>query len=106
MKHISFCGDNGIKNDHGVQKMLSPYRKDRALIHDIERLSNSPIAQRKAVIGYCFDYSFSSCDEAAKRHPKEFTRIKNLRATCKENDPTIGVILAGETEQFLVGKSN
>ena len=92
MKHISFCGDNGIKNDHGVQKMLSPFRKDRALIHDIERLASSPLGKRKAVIGYCFNYNFESCDQATQMHPTETQRIKNLRATCKENDPTNGTL--------------
>jgi hypothetical protein len=92
IKHISFCGDNGIKNDHGVQKMLSPYRKDRALIHDIERLSKSPLGSRKAVIGYCFNYSFESCEEALKKHPTDIVRIQNLKRTCKENSPEDGII--------------
>jgi hypothetical protein len=100
IKHISFCGDNGIKNDHGVQKMLSPYRKDRALIHDIERLSKSSLGMKKAVIGYCFDYSFESCDEASKRHPEEVSRIKNLRATCRENDPVNGILDVGPLVDF------
>jgi len=100
MKHISFCGDNGIKNDHGVQKMLSPYRKDRALIHDIERLATTPLGKRKAVIGYCFDYSFKSCDLATKMHPSETQRIKALRATCKENDPVDGVLNVGPLVDF------
>ena len=99
-KHISFCGDNGIKNDHGVQKMLSPYRKDRALVHDIERLKVSPIAKRKAVIGYCFNYSFEQCDEAEKIHPGELTRINNVRATCKENDPVKGILNIKEIVNF------
>lgn len=100
IKHISFCGDNGIKNDHGVQKMLSPYRKDRALIHDIERLAASPLGAKKAVIGYCFDYSYQACDEAITRHPAEETRIKNLRATCKENDPVNGILNVGPLVDF------
>jgi hypothetical protein len=100
IKHISFCGDNGIKNDHGVQKILSPYRKDRALIHDIERLSISPLGKRKAVIGYCFDYSFDSCEQATKHHPTEITRIENLRKTCKENDPVNGILNIGPLVDF------
>ena len=92
IKHISFCGDNGIKNDHGVQKMLSPYRKDRALIHDINRLTTSPLSQRKAVIGYCFNYSFESCEEAVGLHPTQVSRIQNLKKTCKENDPDYGIL--------------
>ena len=100
IKHISFCGDNGIKNDHGVQKMLSPYRKDRALIHDIERLANSPISQRKAVVGYCFEYSFESYIEAKLLHPDQNERLENLRKTCKENDPIDGVLSLGPLVDF------
>lgn len=100
IKHISFCGDNGIKNDHGVQKMLSPYHKDRALIHDIERLSLSSLGARKAVIGYCFDYSFASCEEATKRHPEEVSRITNLKATCQGNDPVNGILNVGPLVDF------
>lgn len=92
VKHISFCGDNGIKNDHGVQKVLSPYRKDRALIHDMERLRSSGLSQRKAVIGYCFNYSFESCERARQKHPNEYSRIENLLNTCKENDPEKGIL--------------
>jgi hypothetical protein len=80
--------------------MLSPYRKDRALIHDIERLAASPLGKRKAVIGYCFDYSFDSCDEALKIHPGEIQRIKALKATCKENDPLNGTLEVGPLVDF------
>lgn len=100
VKHISFCGDNGKKNDHGVQKMLSPYHKDRALIHDIERISSSTLGARKAVIGYCFDYSFASCTEAMTRHPGESARIAQLRDTCKENDPINGILNVGPLVSF------
>lgn len=100
IKHISFCGDNGKKNDHGVQKMLSPYHKDRALIHDIKRISGSALGSRKAVIGYCFDYSFASCNEAIKRHPRESARIDELRETCKVNDPINGELNVGPLVDF------
>ncbi|MFM7093257.1 MAG: hypothetical protein ACKOYL_01685, partial [Actinomycetota bacterium] len=30
VKRLQFVGDNGKKNDHAVQKMLSPYLKDRS----------------------------------------------------------------------------
>ena len=38
VKHIALVGNNGKNNDYGVAKILSPYLKDRSLIHDIERL--------------------------------------------------------------------
>ncbi|SVE53072.1 uncharacterized protein METZ01_LOCUS505926, partial [marine metagenome] len=86
IKRLQFVGDNGKKNDHGVQKMLSPYHKDRSLIHDMRRMQKAPLARRHAVLGYQFRYDFASCDEALLRHPDEYERIKRLRGVCREND--------------------
>ena len=52
IKHIALVGNNGKNNDYGVGKTLSPYLKDRSLIHDIDRLSKNRIAPRRAVIMY------------------------------------------------------
>lgn len=60
VKHISFIGNNGKNNDFNVQKMLSPYLKDRSLIHDIKRLGEAPMGRNQAVLGYCFEYSHDS----------------------------------------------
>jgi hypothetical protein len=61
VKHIALVGNNGKNNDFGVAKILSPYLKDRSLIHDILRLRDFGIGRHKAVVGYCFEYSFESC---------------------------------------------
>ena len=90
VKHIALVGNNGKNNDYGVAKILSPYLKDRSLIHDIERLRDHGVAKRKAVIGYCFDYDFESCKEALKFHPNQTEYIDNIREVCKKNDPSNG----------------
>lgn len=90
VKRFQFVGDNGGKNDHHVEKMLSPYLKDRSLIHDIHRLNHWQISQRQAVIGYMFAYDFQSCDEANQHHPTESVRINNIRTACRSNDPAYG----------------
>jgi hypothetical protein len=90
LKRIQFVGDNGKNNDFNVQKMLSPYLKDRSLIHDIERMRAYPLARRHAVIGYAFSYSLKSCSVALSLHPKEASRIDNIREVCRRNDPASG----------------
>ena len=87
-------GDNGKNNDYNVQKMLSPYLKDRSLVHDIDRLLSDPFADRLAVIGYMFSYSDKSCDLALQRHPNELSRIDSIREVVWRNDPTNGTLSA------------
>ena len=91
IKHISLAGDNGKNNDFNVPKMLSPYLKDRSLLHDINRLKADPIGRKQAVVGYCFDYSFDSCDEALQRHPDKPDFIENLRKVCRSVDKVDGI---------------
>ncbi len=90
VKHIALVGNNGKTNDYGIAKILSPYLKDRSLIHDINRLQNSGLGKRKAVIGYCFDYSFASCEEAARLHPQHKSIVDNILDVCSRNDPERG----------------
>jgi hypothetical protein len=93
VKHISFCGNNGKKNDFTVQKILSPYRKDHSLIHDINRLRSTTLGRRRAVIGYCFNYSFQKLDRLEKLHPAHKSFIDNIREeVCKTNNPETGDI--------------
>lgn len=92
VKRIQFVGDNGKNNDFNVQKMLSPYLKDRSLIHDIHRMRSHPIAKRHAVIGYAFSYSFESCRQARQLHPGETDRVKAIETVCRTNDPDKGII--------------
>ena len=96
VKRIQFIGDNGKKNDHNVQKMLSPYMKDRSLVHDIERMRKHPIASRHAVIGYAFSYDYKTCAEAERLHPEHWNRIAEIRKVCKENDQANGRLLCQE----------
>jgi hypothetical protein len=87
VKHIALVGNNGKNNDYGVAKILSPYLKDRSLIHDIYRMQKHGVAQRKAVIGYCFVYDHESCQEAKRRHPESIEFIKNIEGVLQVNDP-------------------
>jgi hypothetical protein len=90
VKHIALVGNNGKNNDYGVAKILSPYLKDRSLIHDINRMRKHPMAKRQAVIGYCFEYNFDSCIEALLMHPDHADYITNVRGVCHKNDPSSG----------------
>jgi hypothetical protein len=83
-------GNNGKNNDFGVAKILSPYLKDRSLIHDILRLRDFGTGRHKAVVGYCFEYSFDSCEEALKHHMGQSEYINNIHDVCHRNDPIDG----------------
>lgn len=96
VKRIQFVGDNGKNNDFNVQKMLSPYLKDRSLIHDINRMRAHPIARRHAVVGYAFSYNFESCNEAELRHPLEVARVREIRDVCRKNDAIAGQLRSEE----------
>lgn len=100
VKHIALVGNNGKNNDYGVAKILSPYLKDRSLIHDIERLRDFGEGKKKAVIGYCFDYSFKTCRRAEEMHPKLLEVIGNIREVCKKNDPVMGEYSARPMIEF------
>jgi hypothetical protein len=91
-KRLQFFGDNGKRNDHGVQKMLSPYEKDRSLLHDVLRLQKSGLAKRYAVIGYAFTYSFESCQQALIQHPMASGRIKEIEKVCNLQKEDGGVL--------------
>ena len=90
VKHIALVGNNGKNNDYGVAKILSPYLKDRSLIHDIERMRDFGIGKRKAVVGYCFNYSFDTCADALVRHPAYAEIVGNIREVCRKNNPNSG----------------
>jgi len=100
VKHVALVGNNGKNNDYGVAKILSPYLKDRSLIHDIYRIKNHGFSKRKAVIGYCFNYTPSSCNEAEKRHPDSTEFINNLKEVCRLNDPVDGLYTVKPLVEF------
>ena len=92
VKRIQLVGDNGKNNDYGAAKILSPYLKDRSLVHDIQRLRANPLARRQAVIGYVFTYDFDSVREALHHHPNEEEVLNNLRDVLRSNDPVRGLL--------------
>ena len=64
MKYLRLVGNNGNNNDYVMQKAISPFLKDRSLIHDIKKLNSATFGTRKAIIFYGFDYDESSVDHA------------------------------------------
>jgi hypothetical protein len=68
VKRLQFVGDNGKANDYATTKVLSPYLKDRGMLHDALRLREYGFTRRVAVIAYSFDYDKSSLAEAFRRH--------------------------------------
>lgn len=84
-KFISFVGDNGNNNDYGVGKMLSPYLKDRGVLHDAARLRGSEFTERVAVVMYCFNYDFDICDRLEELHPNSVHVVDNIRSVVEKN---------------------
>lgn len=68
VKRLQHVGDNGRVNDYTTSKILSPYLKDRGLIHDALRLREHGFTRRVAVLGYSFDYDEASLQAARKAH--------------------------------------
>ena len=64
LKYLRLVGNNGNNNDYVMQKAISPFLKDRSLVHDIEKLKKATFGQRKAVIFYGFDYDETSVPHA------------------------------------------
>jgi len=64
LKYLRLVGNNGNNNDYVMQKAISPFLKDRSLVHDIEKLKKATFGKRKAVIFYGFDYDETSVSHA------------------------------------------
>jgi len=95
-KRIQFLGDNGKNNDYGFQKLLSPYLKDRSLLHDCESLRRSGLGDRQFVVGYSFRHSMRLLGTARSLHPNHTERIRNAEEVClrelsHELNPELGV---------------
>ena len=84
-KFISFVGNNGNNNDYGVGKMLSPYLKDRGVLHDAARLRDSNFSRRVAVVAYAFNYDSDTCDASAWLHPFQENVVMNIRKVISKN---------------------
>lgn len=91
VKNISLVGNNGKKNDFAVSKVLSPFLKDRSLLHDVVRLRTYGLAKRHAVIGYSWKYDEASCNRAVELHPNHSTEIGNIREVCAANGGSLSV---------------
>lgn len=65
-KKLALVGDNGKNNDFPLQKLLSPYLKDRSLLHDASRLLSAPLGRQKAIIVIGFDFPTGALDKAFK----------------------------------------
>jgi hypothetical protein len=89
VKRLQFVGDNGNNGDYEVAKMLSPFLKDRGVLHDALRLREYGFTRRVAVVGYGFNYDSSSLDKAAVRHTTGLASatVRNIRRLVRINGP-------------------
>lgn len=89
VKRLQFAGDNGKRNDFATTKMLSPYLKDRGLLHDALRLREYGFTRRIAVIGYGFDYDERSLAYAGTLHiaGQAAATVQNIAATVARDGP-------------------
>lgn len=89
VKRLQFVGDNGKNGDHEVAKMLSPYLKDRGVLHDALRLREYGFTRRIAVVGYGFDYDHESLTKAATLHTAGLAAltVRNIASVVRTNGP-------------------
>lgn len=89
VKRLQFVGDNGKNGDHEVAKVLSPYLKDRGMLHDALRLRQYGFTKRIAVVGYGFDYDMESLAHAATLHTTGLAAetVANIRNLVRGNGP-------------------
>lgn len=83
VKRLQLVGDNGKRNDYATTKVLSPYLKDRGMLHDAIRLREYGFTRRIAVVGYCFDYDSDTLDHAMNQHagsPRAEETIEQIRS--------------------------
>jgi hypothetical protein len=93
-KRIQFWGNNGKGNDYGTAKLISPYDRDRSMIHDAKRLAlNFKKSKRKVLILYGFESDQNLISSALKReNEKEIKNkinvsfIKNLQKLLNAED--------------------
>lgn len=86
VKKPELIGNNGKNNDFAVAKMLSPYLKDRGLLHDVLRLRAQGLGRRRAVLGYGFRYSIETCQKARELHPGAHAAIAAIEQVVRIND--------------------
>jgi hypothetical protein len=57
VKMIRFLGDNGKLNDNILMHVLSPYPEHRSALTDCDKLLQSSIRGRKAILIYGYDHN-------------------------------------------------
>jgi len=89
VKRLQFVGDNGVNGDYETAKMLSPYLKDRGVLHDALRLREYGFTRRIAVVGYGFNYDWGSLDYADTLHksPQAQATLINIARIVRRNGP-------------------
>lgn len=89
VKRLQLVGDNGKRNDYATTKVLSPYLKDRGMLHDAARLREYGFTRKVAIIGYCFEYDTSSIALARAKHtsPDAMAVIDAIEATVRSSGP-------------------
>ena len=89
VKRLQFVGDNGKRNDYATTKTLSPYLKDRGMLHDAARLREYGFTRRIAVVGYSFDYDASSVAQALSVHTSVEARavIREIKSIIDNSGP-------------------
>jgi hypothetical protein len=90
-KNVVLVGDNGKRNDFTTGKILSPYLKDRSLLHDVLRLRQNKLARRHAVVGYGFNYDMNTCEEAKHRFPEFAETVLNMQEVCRGNGGELSI---------------
>lgn len=91
VKNVTLIGNNGKRNDFAVAKVLSPFLKDRSLLHDVLRLRTYPLGRRHAAMGYSFSYDMETCAEARMRHPEYLEQIAEIEHVVKTNGNSLNV---------------
>lgn len=56
IKMLRFMGDNGKSNDNILMHILSPYPQHRSAYTDCEKLINSGLEGRKAILIFAYEY--------------------------------------------------
>lgn len=101
VKFVHLVGDNGRPNDFAPAKVLSPFVKDRSLLHDVHRLRSVPAP--RAVIAVGFSYSIASCDHAMVLHPDHSDRVSAVRRAVVANGGVLSPLPLFEMVDSVLG---
>lgn len=89
LKFVRNIGDNGGVNNFSLGKVVSPFLAERSSAHDCrDKLADSAISRRKAVIIYGFEFdggSVQNCKDWLEAHPELILEHQKGRANNLEN---------------------